>query len=94
MLTLYVTYHCKTGQRDAFYRALCELGVSEGSRAERGNLRYDYYFSAEQEDDLLLIESWTDQDCQSEHSKTERFQRLQELKARFCEQVEIDRQNT
>ena len=27
MLTWNVTYHCKKGQREAFYEALCELGI-------------------------------------------------------------------
>ena len=94
MLTWYVTYHCKKGQRAAFYRALCELGVGENSRAERGNLRYDYYFAAEKEDDLLLIESWTDPDCQLAHSETRRFRQLQEIKARFCEGVEIEKHSS
>ena len=47
MLTWYVTYHCKKGQREAFYQALCELGVREYSRGEYGNIRYDYFFAAE-----------------------------------------------
>ena len=55
MLTWNVTYHCKKGQRAAFYEALCELGIRKNSRAEDGNLGYDYYFAAEAEDDLLLV---------------------------------------
>ena len=27
MLTWNVTYHCKPGKRDAFYKALCDLGT-------------------------------------------------------------------
>ena len=91
MLTWNVTYHCKKGRREDFYRALCELGVREHSRAEEGNLRYDYYFAAEAPDDLLLVESWTEPSCQQAHCETERFAALQTLKARFCDGVQIDR---
>ena len=93
MLTWYVTYHCKKGQRAAFYQGLCDLGVREASRAEFGNLRYEYYLSAEKEDDLLLVESWTNPSFQKAHCQTERFQKLQELKARYCRRVEIDKYN-
>ena len=93
MLTWYVTYHCKKGQRAAFYQALCDLGVKAGSRAENGNLRYDYYFAAEKEDDLLLVESWTNPSFQQAHCQTERFRKLQQIKARFCERVEIEKVN-
>ena len=91
MLTWNVTYHCKKGQREDFYRALCALGIRENSRAEEGNCRYDYYFAAEAPDDLLLVETWTSPALQQAHCETEIFAALQALKARFCESVEIDR---
>ena len=53
MLTWNVTYHCKSGQRSAFYQALCDLGIRANSLTEEGNCRYDYYFAAEAPDDLL-----------------------------------------
>ena len=31
MLTWNVTYHCRPGQREAFYQALCDLGIRENS---------------------------------------------------------------
>ena len=59
MLTWNVTYHCKPGQRDAFFQALCQLGVRNNSIHEEGNLKYDYFFDAQNTDALLLVESWT-----------------------------------
>ncbi len=91
MLTWNVTYHCKKGQREAFYRAICDLGVRDNSRSEEGNLRYDYYFAAEAPDDLLLVESWTEPALQQAHCTTEIFAKLQGLKAEYCESVEIDK---
>ena len=59
MLTWNVTYHCKPGQRDEFYNALCALGDRANSLTEAGNVKYDYFFAAEAPDDLLLVETWT-----------------------------------
>lgn len=91
MLTWNVTYHCKSGQRAAFYEALCALGIREHSLREDGNRSYGYFFAAEAEDDLLLVESWQSPEQQKAHCETELFARLQELKARFCDGVEIDK---
>ena len=55
MLTWNVTYHCKSGQREAFYQALCDLGIRANSLKEEGNLKYDYFLAAEAPDDLLLV---------------------------------------
>ena len=91
MLTWNVTYHCRPGQREAFYQSICDLGVRDNSKAEEGNLRYDYFFAAEAPDDLLLVESWTEPAFQQAHCGTEIFSKLQELKAEFCEGVEIEK---
>lgn len=91
MLTWNVTYHCKPGQREAFYQALRDLGVRENSIHEAGNVKYDYFFSAEVPDDLLLVETWTEQALQDAHCSTELFARLQALKAQYCDSVHIDK---
>ena len=91
MLTWNVTYHCKMGQREDFYRALCALGIRDNSREEEGNRGYDYYFAAEAPDDLLLVESWESPALQKAHCETAIFAELQALKIRFCESVEIDK---
>ena len=93
MLTWNVTYHCKPGQRDEFYKALCALGVRSNSLTEAGNVKYDYFFAAEAPDDLLLVETWTDPALQKAHCETEIFAQLQALKARYCDSVDIDKFN-
>lgn len=93
MLTWNVTYHCRSGQREAFYKALCQLGIRDNSMSEEGNLGYNYYFAAESPDDLLLVESWTKPELQQAHCQTGIFARLQELKTQYCTGVEIAKFN-
>lgn len=93
MLTWNVTYRTKPGQRGAFYEALTHLGVRENSLREDGNVKYDYFFDAQDPDVLLLVETWTEPALQDAHCKTERFAKLQELKAKFCDGVTIDKFN-
>lgn len=93
MLTWNVTYHTKPGHRDAFYQNLMDLGVRELSTHEEGNLKYDYFFSAEDPNALLLVETWTAPKFQEAHTKTETFARLQACKEEHCESVTIDKFN-
>lgn len=93
MLTWNVTYHTRPGQRTAFYEAVSALGVRENSIREEGNVKYDYYFDAQDADALLLVETWTEPALQEAHCQTEIFARLQALKARFCTDVTIDKFN-
>lgn len=89
MLTLNVTYHCKSGQRDAFYQALCDLGVREVSIHEEGCLRYDYFYAAEHPNDLLLVETWADLATHEAHRSTETFAKLQAMKPQFCDSSDV-----
>ena len=93
MLTWNVTYLCKPGQRDAFVQALCQLGVRNNSIHEEGNLKYDYFFDAQDTDALLLVESWTSPELQQVHCETDIFAKLQALKAQFCDNIHIDKFN-
>lgn len=91
MLTWNVTYHTHPGQRDAFFQAITALGVREQSVHEEGNVKYDYFFDAQDPDALLLVETWTTPAHQQAHCQTATFAALQELKARFCTDVHIDK---
>lgn len=93
MLTWNVTYHCKPGQREAFYQAVADLGIRENSLHEEGNVKYDYFFDAQDPDALLLVETWTTPALQEAHCQTEIFAKLQTLKARHCDNVTIDKFN-
>ena len=60
MIVLNVHYKCKPGKREAFLHAIRAEGLDAASRAEAGNLQYDYYLSADGSDNLLLVEKWQD----------------------------------
>ena len=45
MLTWNVTYHCKPGKREEFFKAISDLGVRACSIHETGNLKYDYFWT-------------------------------------------------
>ena len=94
MLTLNVYYRCNSGQRDAFYKELCDLGARAVSIQEAGNGKYDYFFDAQDPDVLLLIEYWESQAHLDEHKSTETFAKLQALKTEYCCDVKVDRFDT
>ena len=56
MIILNVIYKAKEGQRQALYEALTPK--AEYFRREKGNIRYDYFNSCANENDLLLLEWW------------------------------------
>lgn len=91
MIVLNVIYKCKPGKRDVFLNAIKEEGIDSASRAEVGNNKYDYYLSADDRDELLLVEKWKDAEAVTEHGKKAHYARLGELKTSFVDDTIIER---
>lgn len=90
-LLLNVTYTTKPGKRTAFLKALAQLGVVEKSKQEPGNLKYDYFYPLDSEDQLLLVEIWTDEEALALHTQTEHYQQLQSIKGDYLINASIER---
>lgn len=88
---LQVTYHIIKGRRDEFYSKIKEHNIAQHSKEEPGNYRYDYYVPVDSEDQLCLMELWTDELAQKLHTNTEHFNKLAQLKPEYVESVEIEK---
>lgn len=94
MIVLNVTYKCRAGMREAFLESIAAEGIGSASRAENGNVKYDYYVPADSGDELLLIEKWKDEEALAAHGATEHFNRLKELKPIYVLDTVIERYET
>ncbi len=91
MIVLNVLYKCKTGKREAFLDAIKKEGIDAASRSESGNMKYDYYLSSDNDDELLLVEKWESPAALAEHGGKDHFKRLGELKSEYVAETVIDR---
>ena len=91
MIVLNVTYKCKPDLRAECLEAILAEGINVASRAEAGNLKYDYYIPYDASDDLLLIEKWTDEDALKAHAETPHYARLKELKPAYVTDTLVER---
>ena len=91
MIVLNVTYRCRPGMRDEFLARIMTEGIDAASRAEAGNLKYDYYFPAKGGDELLLVEKWRDAEAVAFHGKQPHFAMLGQLKPEYVEETVIER---
>ena len=80
MFTIYVKFDCFPEKREAFVEAVKKEGILSAIRAEDGCLRYDYYFSEADENELLLIEAWESKRHQEIHIGQPHMARLREIK--------------
>ena len=67
MYTIYVVFNCLEGKREEFVRRVKDEGILDSVLSEDGCIRYDYYLSEKDENELLLIEQWESKDHQQIH---------------------------
>ena len=91
MIDLNVTYKCKPDKREEFLEMIMTEGIDIASRAEAGNIMYDYYIPTDDRDDLFLLEKWRDEDAIAEHGKQPHFARLKAIKAEFVNDTIIEK---
>ena len=91
MIVLNVSYQCKPGMRDAFLKRIKAEGIDAASRAEAGNICYDYYLPADGGDELLLLEKWQDEAALESHRAQPHFLKLGEIKDEYVADTVIAR---
>lgn len=80
MYTIYVVFKCVAGKREEYIERLKSEGIVDAVRKEDGCIRYDYYFSEKDPDEILLIEAWESKKHQEIHIEQPHMARLRELK--------------
>ena len=88
---LEVHYFVRDGMRNEFYDRIISEGIASASMAEEGNEKYDYYFSCDDVNELLLLEVWRDEEAVEAHSRTEHFAKLADIKKELVLDTKISR---
>lgn len=83
MYTIYVKFTCLSQKREAFIQKVKETGVLDAIRAEDGCIRYDYYLSEKDANELLLIEQWESKAHQQVHITQPHMAHLREFKGDY-----------
>ena len=86
-----VHYYTKEGKRSEFYNEIVRRGIADSARSEEGNEKYDYFFSPENENELLLIEVWSSAEAVQFHMETSHYKELTELKKTYVEETVFTR---
>ena len=83
MYTIYVKFECLPKKREAFIKMVKDTGILEAIRAEDGCIRYDYYLSEKDANELLLIEQWESRQHQQIHLTQPHMALLRQFKGDY-----------
>ena len=89
MYTIYVKFDCLPQKREAFIQKVKDTGILAAIRAENGCIRYDYYLSEKDPDELLLIEQWESKNHQQIHIAQPHMEKLRSIKDDFITKTHV-----
>ena len=89
MYTIYVVFKCLPGKREAFVEKVKEEGILDAVLAEDGCIRYDYYYSDADANELLLVEAWESKQHQQVHIEQPHMAALRALKGDYVESTTL-----
>ena len=85
-----ITYLAKPGCKQAFVDAVTEAGILSLIRQEDGCRQYQYYYPADQEDIILLVEEWESIQHQQVHMTQPHMAELMRLKAEYILETKLN----
>ena len=89
MYMIYVKFSCLPGKREAFIQKVKETGILEAIRGENGCLKYDYYLSEKDPNEILLIEQWESFDHQQIHLTQPHMDTLRSFKSNYITDTQL-----
>ena len=90
-ITVNIYYSGVNGKAKKFAEEMVSSGVVSDIRAEAGNLRYEYFFPMEDEETVLLIDSWKDQHDIDAHHASPMMAKITELREKYDLHMKVER---
>ena len=78
-----IYYKGQNGSAKEFANEMISSGLVEEIRNKEGNLKYEYYEPLEDNETILLIDSWKDQESLDKHHKSETMNKIIELRNKY-----------
>ncbi|MCR5623848.1 MAG: antibiotic biosynthesis monooxygenase [Lachnospiraceae bacterium] len=91
MITVNIRYTGKNGNARKFAEKMISSGTVDKIRAEEGNLRYEYYYSLEDPETVLLIDSWCDQTAIDAHHSSPMMKTIAGLREKYDLHMIVER---
>lgn len=90
-VTVNIYYSGKNGSARKFAEEMTASGVVRDIRAEKGNLRYEYFFPMDDEETVLLIDSWEDQHAIDLHHASPMMAEIVRLREKHDLHMKVER---
>lgn len=89
--TINIYYTGSNGSAKRFAEEMINSGIVNEIRNKRGNIRYEYFLPIDDEETILLIDSWENQEVLDEHHKSETMKKIIDLRNKYDLHMKVER---
>lgn len=82
-LTINIIYSGQGGNARKFAQEMVSSGLVDKIRAESGNLKYEYFFPMNDEESVLLIDSWESAEALDRHHNSPLMGEIAKLREKY-----------
>ena len=90
-ITVNLYYKGVNGNARKFMEEMENSGTADAIRAEKGNLRYDYFIPEKDPETVLLIDSWENQEAIDVHHASPMMATLAKLRDKYDLHMTVER---
>ena len=90
-ITVNIYYTGENGNARKFAEEMEQSGTAAAIRAEKGNLKYEYFYPVNDKETVLLIDSWENQEAIDAHHATPMMNKITELRNKYDLHMRVER---
>ena len=90
-ITVHIYYMGENGSAKKFAKEMMESGIVDDIRNEKGNIRYEYFIPMDNEETVLLIDSWESQEAIDIHHASVMMDKITELREKYDLHMKVER---
>lgn len=91
MIAVNIYYTGTNGSARKFAQEMIDSGTVQKIREEQGNIRYEYFYPVEDEETVLLIDCWENQEAIDVHHASEMMNVILKLREKYDLHMKVDR---
>ncbi len=89
--TINIYYTGTNGSAKQFAEEMISSGIVDEIKSKKGNLRYEYFSPLNDNETILLIDSWENQEALDEHHKSETMNKIMELRNKYDLHMKVEK---
>lgn len=90
-IIVHIYYSGRNGAARKFAAEMMKSGTVEAIRKEKGNIGYSYFYPVEDEETVLLIDSWKDQESIDRHHAFSMMKVITDLREKYDLHMHVER---